>query len=190
MGSVERRDPDRCRGARGSKVSLLPLHCELSRVSDQHVRAYAEPRLVLKPRDMFLSNAWDRIEENELADTITTALRAHFAADPPRFLARTLHGYHDVTPIARNRWMVVSTPQPRLFVSLRPAVPRERAWIIGSGRRAFSRARARQDVRNAQRRDAGNETDSSAVSNPLNCVPLHVRPKSTRRKRCEFYTAS
>jgi SAM-dependent methyltransferase len=57
--------------------------------------AHAEVRRVLKPGGVFLFNAWDRIEENELADEVTRALATLFPDDPPRFMARTPHGYHE-----------------------------------------------------------------------------------------------
>jgi hypothetical protein len=57
---------------------------------------------VLKPGGSLLFNAWDRIEENEFADVVTRALESVFPADPPRFMARTPHGYHDVAVIARD----------------------------------------------------------------------------------------
>jgi len=47
-------------------------------------------------------SVWDRIEENEFADVVTTALGSMFPADPPRFLARTPHGYHDRVTIERD----------------------------------------------------------------------------------------
>ena len=47
-------------------------------------------------------NVWDRIEENEFADTVTKALEPLFPADPPRFLARTPYGYHDRHNIERD----------------------------------------------------------------------------------------
>jgi SAM-dependent methyltransferase len=65
-------------------------------------QAYAEARRVLRPGGTFLFNVWDRIEENEFAHVITTALEAVFPADPPRFLARTPHGYHDAAVIERD----------------------------------------------------------------------------------------
>jgi SAM-dependent methyltransferase len=65
-------------------------------------KAYAEVRRVLKPGGRFLFNVWDRIEENEFADTITAALQARFPTDPPMFLARTPHGYHDPATITRD----------------------------------------------------------------------------------------
>jgi SAM-dependent methyltransferase len=60
------------------------------------VAGYAEARRVLKAGGRFLFNVWDRIEENAFADIVTNALVDVFPHDPPRFLARTPHGYHDV----------------------------------------------------------------------------------------------
>jgi SAM-dependent methyltransferase len=65
-------------------------------------KAFAEARRVLKPGGVFIFNVWDRIEENEFADTVITALASVFPQDPPRFLARTPHGYHDRQTIARD----------------------------------------------------------------------------------------
>ena len=65
-------------------------------------KAYSEARRVLRSGGTFLFNAWDRIEENEFADVVTTALQMLFPTDPPRFLARTPHGYHDTKLIARD----------------------------------------------------------------------------------------
>src|SRR5271155_5244015 len=56
---------------------------------------YREAKRVLKPGGYFLFNVWDRIEENVFADDVTNALAKIFPNDPPRFLARTPHGYHD-----------------------------------------------------------------------------------------------
>jgi ubiquinone/menaquinone biosynthesis C-methylase UbiE len=60
---------------------------------------YREARRVLRPGGYFLFNAWDRIEENVFADDVTNALAAFFPNDPPRFMARTPHGYHDTALI-------------------------------------------------------------------------------------------
>jgi SAM-dependent methyltransferase len=65
-------------------------------------RAYAEARRVLRAGGLFAFNAWDRIEENEFAEAVTGALAGLFPDDPPRFLARTPHGYHDPSAIARD----------------------------------------------------------------------------------------
>lgn len=64
--------------------------------------AYREARRVLKPGGRFLFNVWDRIEENVFADDVTNALARIFPDDPPRFLARTPHGYHDKALIRRD----------------------------------------------------------------------------------------
>lgn len=64
--------------------------------------AYSEVRRVLRLGGIFIFNAWDRIQENEFAETVTTALEVLFPDDPPRFLARTPHGYHDVEIIKRD----------------------------------------------------------------------------------------
>ena len=61
--------------------------------------AYREAKRVLKPGGHFLFNVWDRIEENEFADDVTNALARIFPNDPPRFMARTPHGYHDTALI-------------------------------------------------------------------------------------------
>jgi ubiquinone/menaquinone biosynthesis C-methylase UbiE len=61
--------------------------------------AYREARRVLRPGGCFVFNAWDRIEENVFADDVTKALADFFPDDPPRFLARTPHGYHDTALI-------------------------------------------------------------------------------------------
>jgi ubiquinone/menaquinone biosynthesis C-methylase UbiE len=65
-------------------------------------QAFAQARRVLKRGGLFIFNVWDRIEENEFADTVTTALEAVFPHDPPRFMARTPHGYHDHETIKRD----------------------------------------------------------------------------------------
>jgi ubiquinone/menaquinone biosynthesis C-methylase UbiE len=59
------------------------------------VAAYREVLRVLKPTGRFVFNAWDRIEENEIAHIVTEALVAHFRDDSLRFFARTPHGYSD-----------------------------------------------------------------------------------------------
>lgn len=66
------------------------------------ISAYREAKRVLKPGGHFLFNVWDRIEENIFADDVTKALARFFPNDPPRFLARTPHGYHDVSQISSD----------------------------------------------------------------------------------------
>lgn len=63
------------------------------------VAAYREARRVLNPRGHFFFNVWGRISANEFADVVTEALAALFPQDPPRFLARTPHGYYNIEKI-------------------------------------------------------------------------------------------
>jgi ubiquinone/menaquinone biosynthesis C-methylase UbiE len=63
------------------------------------IQCYKEARRVLKPGGRYLFNVWDRISENEFADVVNEALTVFFPHDPPCFMARTPHGYHDVERI-------------------------------------------------------------------------------------------
>jgi ubiquinone/menaquinone biosynthesis C-methylase UbiE len=65
-------------------------------------KAFSEARRVLRPGGVFAFNVWDRIQENEFADTVTTALESLFPKDPPRFLDRIPHGYFDRPTIERD----------------------------------------------------------------------------------------
>jgi SAM-dependent methyltransferase len=65
-------------------------------------KAFSEVRRVLSPGGCLIFNVWDRIEENEFADTVTQSLESSFAGNPPRFLARVPHGYHEPSAIARD----------------------------------------------------------------------------------------
>jgi SAM-dependent methyltransferase len=64
--------------------------------------AFAEAHRVLRPGGVFIFNVWDRIEENEFADTVATAVASMFPGDPPSFLARTPYGYSDRSAIQRD----------------------------------------------------------------------------------------
>jgi ubiquinone/menaquinone biosynthesis C-methylase UbiE len=64
--------------------------------------AFSEARRVLAPGGVFSFNVWDRLEENELAAVASAALEELFPRDPPQFLSRTPHGYHDVATIERD----------------------------------------------------------------------------------------
>jgi ubiquinone/menaquinone biosynthesis C-methylase UbiE len=69
------------------------------------VQGYKESRRVLKPGGHFFFNVWDEIAENEFADVVTETLATIFPQDPPRFMARTPHGYHDVTRLREELTM-------------------------------------------------------------------------------------
>ena len=59
------------------------------------IKGFSEARRVLKSGRSFFFNVWDKISENDFADTVTQALGAVFPTDPPLFFVRTPHGYHD-----------------------------------------------------------------------------------------------
>jgi len=65
-------------------------------------KAFAEARRVLAPGGTLLFNVWDRIEENEFAESVIASLAQLFPNDPPTFLSRLPHGYHDIDTIARD----------------------------------------------------------------------------------------
>lgn len=60
---------------------------------------YREARRVLRPGGKYVFNVWDRIADNEFADCVTDALAGLYPDGPPRFLARTPHGYHNIDEI-------------------------------------------------------------------------------------------
>ncbi len=68
----------------------------------EKVMAFAEARRVLVPGGRFLFSVWNGLENNEFADSVNSALAAFFADDPPQFMARTPHGYHDPAVIQQH----------------------------------------------------------------------------------------
>ena len=65
-------------------------------------QAFAEARRVLRAGGLFAFNAWGPIATSEFAEAVSDALATVFPQDPPRFMARTPHGYHDATRIAQD----------------------------------------------------------------------------------------
>lgn len=100
------------------------------------ITGFREARRVLRAGGRFVFNAWDRIEENEFALVVTDAAAEIFPADPPRFLARTPHGYHDPERIVRdvreagfdNVELVTITRTSRAPSALHPAI----AYVQGT----------------------------------------------------------
>jgi len=68
----------------------------------EKAKALSEAHRVLRPGGVLIFNVWDRLEENEFADTVTAALASLFPEDPPRFLARTPYAYHARAGIAQD----------------------------------------------------------------------------------------
>lgn len=65
-------------------------------------QAFAQARRVLRPGGLFAFNSWSAIADNEIADAVQDALTATFPHDPPLFMTRTPHGYHDAELIAQH----------------------------------------------------------------------------------------
>lgn len=64
--------------------------------------AFAESRRVLRPGGVLLFNVWDRIETNHFPHEVGKALATLYPADPPRFMERVPHGYHDPGRVATD----------------------------------------------------------------------------------------
>jgi SAM-dependent methyltransferase len=68
----------------------------------EKVRAYAEVRRVLRRGGVFIFNVWDRLEENEFPRIVNDTVAQLLPRNPPDFMARVPHGYHDTATIRRH----------------------------------------------------------------------------------------
>lgn len=120
-------------------------------------KAFAEARRVLKPGGIYLFSVWDRIEDNEFADVVTQALARMYPVDPPRFLARTPHGYHDREVIRRDVASSAFKAAPRIdtvAARSRADSPRSPAIAYCEGTPLRSEIEARGPNRLAEATDA------------------------------------
>lgn len=120
------------------------------------VAAFREARRVLTPQGRFLFNVWDRIEDNEFAAVVTDAVAVMFPEDPPRFLARTPHGHHDIAAIVRDLRAAGFGRVDAETVALRSTAPspREVAIAYCQGTPLRSEIEARDAGRLAEATDA------------------------------------
>lgn len=63
------------------------------------VAGYAEAWRVLRPGGHFLFSAWDSLASNDFPEVVARAVADAFPDDPPTFVARLPHGYHDVARV-------------------------------------------------------------------------------------------
>jgi SAM-dependent methyltransferase len=136
--------------------------------------AFGEARRVLKPGGAFVFSVWDRIEDNELADVVTEAVAAMFRADPPRFLARTPHGYHQRAAILRD---VASggfgNPARIETVTERSIAPSARAVAIGYCQ--GTPLRNEIEARDASRLEEATDVATAAVAARFGSGPIDAQ---------------
>ena len=58
-------------------------------------KGYTEVHRVLKPGGTYMVLVWDKIDTNDFITVVTGELARRFPDDPPRFMERSPHGYHD-----------------------------------------------------------------------------------------------
>jgi ubiquinone/menaquinone biosynthesis C-methylase UbiE len=126
-------------------------------------KAFAEVGRVLGPGGVFIFNVWDRIEANEFADTVTTALASVFPDDPPCFMARTPHGYHDRATIARDLASGGFTAIPR-FDTLTARSRAESARDVAVAYCQGTPLRNEIEARDASRLDEATEVAAAAIA--------------------------
>lgn len=62
-------------------------------------QAYREARRVLRPGGRYIFSVWDKIDSNDFVTIVQQVLARRFPEDPPKFMERVPHGYHDVVAI-------------------------------------------------------------------------------------------
>jgi SAM-dependent methyltransferase len=127
----------------------------------EKAKAFSEARRVLRAGGVFIFNVWDQIRENEFADTVTTALESLFPKDPPRFMARTPHGYYDRRTIERDLVHGGFTTSPKfntVAARSRAKSPRIPAVAYCQGTPLRSEIEARDAARLGEATDIAAET--------------------------------
>jgi SAM-dependent methyltransferase len=124
------------------------------------VGAYREARRVLRPGGWFLFDVWDRLEANPAAAAVQAAVAALFPDDPPGFLARTPHGYHDK---ARIETELVAAGFTRDMIETVHREARGRASDVALGICQGSPLRAEIEARAPDRLDEATEAAAAAL---------------------------
>ena len=140
------------------------------------VQGYREARRVLKPGGHFFFNVWDRISENEFADVVTQALATLFPQDPPRFMARIPHGYHDVEKI-RAELMAAGFKEISIETvdgKSRASSPRDPAIAYCQG----TPLRSEIEARDASRLADATKTAAAALARRFGTGPIEGRTRA------------
>ncbi len=139
------------------------------------IKAHREAHRVLKTGGHFLFNVWDRIAENDFAHVVTEALAILFPADPPRFMARTPHGYSDIETI-RKELLVAGFAQVSIETVekiSRAATPRDAATAYCQG----TPLRNEIEARNGRLEDA-TAAATEALARRFGTGPIEGRIKA------------
>jgi ubiquinone/menaquinone biosynthesis C-methylase UbiE len=137
------------------------------------VKGYAEARRVLRPGGRFIFNVWDRIEANDFALVVTDALAAVFPHDPPRFMARIPHGYHDVDRIRADVTAAgfASIAIETIATASNAASPRDAAIAYCQG----TPLRSEIEARDAARLEHATEVAAEALARRFGNGPIEGR---------------
>jgi ubiquinone/menaquinone biosynthesis C-methylase UbiE len=137
------------------------------------IKGYAEARRVLKSSGRFVFNVWDRIDQNDFADVVTDALATVFPQDPPRFLARTPHGYHDVARIRDDLRAAgfASIAVETLGTTSKASSPRDAAIAFCQG----TPLRNDIEARDAARLEEATEVAAEALARRFGSGPIEGR---------------
>jgi SAM-dependent methyltransferase len=137
------------------------------------IKGYREARRVLRPGGRFYFNVWTQISDSEFADVVTQALATVFPRDPPRFLARTPHGYHDVAIIRRELTEAgfTSVAIDTLEQTSKAASPREPAVAYCQG----TPLRNEIEARAASRLEEATQTATDALARRFGSGPIEGR---------------
>lgn len=126
------------------------------------VAGYRETRRVLKPGGRFLFNVWDSLAHNPVTAAVVDGVAALFPDDPPRFLARTPHGYHDVDTVRSDLRRAGFSNISVETLTLACRAPSHRDPAIGFCQ--GSPMRGEIEARNADRLQEATEAGAAAVA--------------------------
>ena len=84
-----------------SRFDLIACHFGVMFFPDR-LAAYREALRVLRPGGHYLFNVWDALPRNEFVTVVSDVLAMLYPRDPPRFMERTPHGYHEPDAIRRD----------------------------------------------------------------------------------------